>query len=612
MRQTLLIVVAILLPMLAAAQEWIQHNLTSNLDGAVKVYAEDVDGDGDMDVLGAAYNADDITWWENLDGTGTNWSEHIVDGEYDSARCVYAEDVDGDGDVDVLGAALNADDITWWENLDGTGLNWAIHTVASEFDGARSVFAEDVDGDGDMDVLGAANFADDITWWENLDGTGLNWSEHTVAGEFDYATCVYAEDVDGDGDMDVLGAASIASDITWWENLDGTGLNWIEHTVDGEFGSAGGVHAEDVDGDGDMDVLGAAAIDDDIAWWENLDGTGLNWLEHTLNGDFDGAKHVYAEDVDGDGDIDVLGTAFYADDIAWWENLDGTGLNWTEHILDDTFSGATGVYAEDVDGDGDMDVLGAAAWDDDIAWWENLTTYLMLTPGSDPTIVSLGESFDYSVDIEFYADEPFFGAIWSEAILPNGNTYGPIYDLDFYFGTLTNIHVEDLIQEIPLFAPLGDYEFVLNIGLNSDTPMYSDSFPFTVVEAGARISGMNDQGWTSYGHERLISSDTATADAPLLTEYWVQPVYPNPFNASTMISISLPEAAELSVVVYNVTGQMVAELANGQYSAGSHALKFDASNLASGLYFIHTAVRDTRFDAANRGTSQIQKVMLVR
>jgi len=510
MRQTLLIVVAILLPMLAAAQEWIQHNLTSNLDGAVKVYAEDVDGDGDMDVLGAAYNADDITWWENLDGTGTNWSEHIVDGEYDSARGVYAEDVDGDGDVDVLGAALNADDITWWENLDGTGLNWAIHTVASEFDGARSVFAEDVDGDGDMDVLGAANFADDITWWENLDGTGLNWSEHTVAGEFDYATCVYAEDVDGDGDMD---------------------------------------------------VLGAAAIDDDIAWWENLDGTGLNWLEHTLNGDFDGAKHVYAEDVDGDGD---------------------------------------------------MDVLGAAAWDDDIAWWENLTTYLMLTPGSDPTIVSLGESFDYSVDIEFYADEPFFGAIWSEAILPNGNTYGPIYDLDFYFGTLTNIHVEDLIQEIPLFAPLGDYEFVLNIGLNSDTPMYSDSFPFTVVEAGARISGMNDQGWTSYGHERLISSDTATADAPLLTEYWVQPVYPNPFNASTMISISLPEAAELSVVVYNVTGQMVAELANGQYSAGSHALKFDASNLASGLYFIHTAVRDTRFDAANRGTSQIQKVMLVR
>jgi len=75
-----------------------------------------VDGDGDLDVLGAAVDADDITWWENTAGDGTAWTEHIVDGTFDGAYSVYAADVDGDGDLDVLGAAQGDDDIAWWES----------------------------------------------------------------------------------------------------------------------------------------------------------------------------------------------------------------------------------------------------------------------------------------------------------------------------------------------------------------------------------------------------------------------------------------------------------------------------------------------------------------
>jgi len=70
-------------------------------------------------VLGAAFTADDIAWWENTAGDGTVWTEHTVDGDFDGAASVYAADVDGDGDLDVLGAAQNADDIAWWENRGG-------------------------------------------------------------------------------------------------------------------------------------------------------------------------------------------------------------------------------------------------------------------------------------------------------------------------------------------------------------------------------------------------------------------------------------------------------------------------------------------------------------
>ena len=68
-----------------------------------------------MDVLGAALGANDITWWENLDGSGTSWTKHTVDGDFDYAYSVFSADVNGDGYMDVLGAALGANDITWWD-----------------------------------------------------------------------------------------------------------------------------------------------------------------------------------------------------------------------------------------------------------------------------------------------------------------------------------------------------------------------------------------------------------------------------------------------------------------------------------------------------------------
>jgi uncharacterized repeat protein (TIGR01451 family) len=346
-----------------------EHGIAESFDGADSVYATDVDGDGDMDILSAASIADDVAWWEN-DG-GESFTEHTIAGDFDGAYGVYAADVDGDGDVDVLGAASLADDITWWEN-DGDE-SFTEHTIASFFDGAYCVYATDVDGDGDVDVLGAAVHADDITWWEN-DGDE-SFTEHIIAGTFNGARFVYATDVDGDGDVDVLGAGYYADDITWWEN-DGD-ESFTEHTIAGFFDGAYSVYATDVDGDGDVDVLGAAVHADDVTWWEN-DGDE-SFTEHTIAGAFDGATSVYAADVDGDGDPDALGAAYHGDDIVWWEN-DGNG-GFTGHTIASRFDGARSVYAADVDGDSDVDVLGAAYDAGAITWWEQ-------RPLPSPTVAS--------------------------------------------------------------------------------------------------------------------------------------------------------------------------------------------------------------------------------
>ncbi len=337
--------------------EFTEHSIAGDLSGARSVYAVDIDGDGDMDVLGASYS-DGITWWEN-DGE-QDFTEHLITNNFDGAFCIYATDIDGDGDMDVLGAAYGVSSIRWWEN-DGEQ-SFTEHTIAAYFNGTRGVYATDVDGDGDMDVLGAATGSHDIAWWKN-DGE-QDFNKYIIADDFEGAISVYATDIDNDGDIDVLGAASDADDIAWWEN-DGE-QGFTEHTIAGDFDGAISVYATDIDNDGDIDVLGAASGADDITWWENDGEQGFT--EHTIAGDFEGAISVYATDFDNDGDIDVLGAASRADDITWWEN-DGE-QDFTEHTIAGDFNLAFSICAADIDNDSDLDVLGAS-YSDGITWWES-------------------------------------------------------------------------------------------------------------------------------------------------------------------------------------------------------------------------------------------------
>jgi len=61
--------------------------------------------------------------------------------------------------------------------------------------------------------------------------------------------------------------------------------------------------------------------------------------------------------------------------------------------------------------------------------------------------------------------------------------------------------------------------------------------------------------------------------------------YPNPFNPSTTIQYSLPHRSHVTLSVFNTLGQQIAQLVNSDIEAGYHELQFNATNLASGVYF---------------------------
>jgi len=528
-----------------------KHVIDNDYDGAISVCSEDIDNDGDMDVIGAAYTADDITWWENTDSSGTSWIEHTVDGNFDDPNSVYSEDIDGDGDMDILGAAHEDDDITWWENIDGLGTIWTEHTVDGNFDGARSVYSEDIDGDGDMDILGAASAADDFAWWEN-DGSLADWTQHVVDGNSDGARSVYSVDIDGDGDKDFLGASSSSDDISWWENVDGSGTSWTKHTIDDDFTWAYSVYSEDIDNDGDMDVLGAAREADTIAWWENADGLGTSWIEHIVDDLFWGAWSVYSEDLDVDGDMDIVGAAYWADEITWWENTDGSGTSWTAHSVDTNFQGANSVFCADVNNDGFSDILGTGsiANQDVIAWWDVHYPYQPWSHLSS----SIFDTQSYVIwgYIDWTADTPSGTSVsfqvrssddytsmgeWSVTLTAPCSLYGILNDGDRFV----------------------QYNAILETSEPFSTPVLND------VTISWNIMGIEEAG------------ESFPPDTVLLL------IAPNPVIGPLMISFWLPEYTLVEISVFDLSGRRVGETHRDDYSQGFHDILL--WDISPGIYF---------------------------
>ena len=340
------------------------HTISDSAHEARSIFAADVDGDGDMDVLSGHYN---IAWYEN-DGS-ESFTPHTI--STSAASSVYAIDLDDDGDMDVVGSSAGS--VGWYEN-DGSG-SFATHKICNHYYHRefRSVYALDVDGDGDMDVVTASYSPNDkIMWYEN-DGSQY-FNHHIIADSVIGARSVSAADIDGDGDMDVL---SGHNNIVWYE-YDGL-ESFNTHTV--ATSGVSSVYAVDVDGDGDIDVVGSSA--GSVGWYEN-DGFE-SFTTRTVS--TSGASSVYAVDLDGDGDMDVLGSS--AGSVSWYEN--GGSENFTTHIITTAADDAQSVYTADVDGDGDLDVLSAALGDSKISWYE-----INYSPVANDTAITSSEDRDYT------------------------------------------------------------------------------------------------------------------------------------------------------------------------------------------------------------------------
>ena len=346
------------------------HLISEEFETPYGVHGVDLDLDGDTDVIGAAHDSGDVIVWLNDGASPPGWNEQVIDDSFWRASAVHAADLDGDGLPDVVAASdQSSGGVTWWRNDGGDPADWPRQDIDDEFAVACGVHTADVDGDGQLDVLSGSWTGQEVAWWHNDGGDPIGWTKHVVDDSFDGSHEVFGEDLDGDGDVDLTGVAGMDGEVSWWRN-DG-GDQWVKQTIDDSFGGARSAFVADIDGDGSMDVV-ATGFDDGMAWWRNGGGDPIEWTRHDIDAEFAAGHRVEVMDLDGDGDLDVLGVAYSQAQITWWRNEGGSEPSWTPFAIDGGADLGMYTHFADVDGDGDLDVLGSLREPDGFYWWDVL------------------------------------------------------------------------------------------------------------------------------------------------------------------------------------------------------------------------------------------------
>jgi parallel beta-helix repeat protein len=390
------------------------------------VFASDVDDDGVVEIMtcaqvnqtgelriysydGLVITLEHVEMWQT-DGDTRGWS-------------VFASDVDGDGVTEILvGAEAKGQvfgQLRIW-NWNGTTLTlehseeW--QTVS--WTHVYSVFAADIDDDGVTEIITGGDafngtyYNNQLRIW-NWNGTALTlessreWSTGGGAG----VQSVYALDVDGDSTVEIVTAGqdnSVAQLRIW--NWNGTTLT-LEHSEEWTLtwiARALSVFASDIDGDGNIEIVtgGEAHALFGSTWLGNGQLRVWNWngsaitlkesREWPLNGAYAYVWTICSGDADRDGLAEIM-TAGASADGAQLRVWSFNGPTLTLDASQESVDEwADAVFAFDVDGDGTIEIITAGVAYDETYIYEQLKIWSFPEPTSPTITIVSPENRTYS------------------------------------------------------------------------------------------------------------------------------------------------------------------------------------------------------------------------
>ena len=312
----------------AAAKPWpaVTVGKTPNVEDAVLV---DLDSDGRVDVVSCCEGrtrAVFVHWapkhrQDYLDPSA--WKTQpipVAQGAMMWMFCLPVQ-VDGRHGVDLMAAGKGSDGrIGWFEapedprRLD----RWKWHTISAA-GWIMSLRSLDVDRDGDLDLLTTDRKGPmrGCRWLENP-GPGPAqagpWTNHFIGGRSSEVMFMTVAELDGDGQRDLL-VATKPRRLLFFRRRPGTPPSWTPHSIalPEKIGTGKGVAVGDLNRDGRPEVVfsceGAGGEKSGVMWLSYRDSpTEQVWTPHEISGPR-GIKFDRIEllDVDGDGDLDVLG-----------------------------------------------------------------------------------------------------------------------------------------------------------------------------------------------------------------------------------------------------------------------------------------------------------------
>lgn len=308
-------------------------------------------------------------------------------------------------------------------------------------------------------------------------------------------------------------------------------------------------------------------------------------------------------DLNGDGLKDIA--------FGWWQGTvvyypnSGTNtnpvfasvheLNAVGTVIDP--GGWTHLEINDWDEDGDLDLV-YGEWNGEVYIHLNITNEFAanLTPQAPPIqIPASGGTFDFQAEFINNSEYNTHADVWTVAKLPDGSETGSLLIASVTIPSGGNIS-RVRTQNVPDFAPPGNYQYILRWGIYPGEPWAESSFDF--VKLGSDLGAPPVKNWDCIGE-----SFEKPAQSAIPESFLTMNVSPNPFNPETKISFTLPESDHVRLAIFDVTGKQVDKLIDSNLPAGTHEAKFAASDLPNGIYF-------ARLSAGN--SHQTVKLLLIK
>lgn len=180
----------------------------------------------------------------------------------------------------------------------------------------------------------------------------------------------------------------------------------------------------------------------------------------------------------------------------------------------------------------------------------------------------------------------FPGDKWLSVELASFDAYTTIDGVDLQWSTASESNAERWEVERCLTGS-GQFELIAQIPAQNSATGATYQFADRNGVAGStydyRLIDIDVNG-TRTVHQSIASARFGSLSGTVL-EYSLADAYPNPFNPTTSISFSVPEASLVQLRIYDLSGREVASLVNGMVSAGQHSIEWNAENLPSGTYF---------------------------
>lgn len=305
-------------------------------EGANWIHSEsmDVDGDGDLDVIGTPYKPGRIVWLERPANPLTDrWKERLVDDQVDGVHGLLVGNVDNVGRPELLATSAQPTQpfpysLVWYRipNNPHSAERWERFVFAAGDAPGLSHYLGigDIDGDGRPDASAAAKGDNSeagangqwFAWWQAGKDPTQPWKKEIVAANQPGATNIHPADVNGDGKVDLVASRGHGVGVVWFERQKVSGA-WNEHTIDAELREPHCLAIADLDRDGDIDVTTVAYGSERAMWYEN-DGRG-NFESHVI-GENQQAYDIRVIDMDTDGDLDLVVAGRASNNVVWYEN----------------------------------------------------------------------------------------------------------------------------------------------------------------------------------------------------------------------------------------------------------------------------------------------------